>query len=363
LGSLKLSLSRSFNIGEGRFGALLWVQNLAVLPMMIVSGLWIDTWGVRPVLIFGSFATALCLFALSSRPGVPQAFTAVILCGFGSAGLCTGSIMLMPEAFFPDHRSASLNVGMVFFALGALVTPALTDVLLRIVGYRRTMAILALPCLVPGLLAAVTKTEELRSAGTGTPDFVSLLSNNSLLLAGLVFALYAPLEASISSWATTYLTDRGHGERRAVWLLSGFWGAFLLSRLAVGALMNAGYLRPGSEAWVLVIPSLLAAVVLGNMAGTVGTASAGRALLLVGFFLGPIFPTLVGMVFKQLGSESHMEGTAFGLLFAAGSLGSLVLLPVVNRSTGKSSPQVALRVPMFGALLLTAVALVFSLMT
>ena len=39
LGSLKLSLSKRLNLGEGRIGVLLSAFNFALMPMMLLTGL------------------------------------------------------------------------------------------------------------------------------------------------------------------------------------------------------------------------------------------------------------------------------------------------------------------------------------
>ena len=44
-----------------------------------------------------------------------------------------------------------------------------------------------------------------------------------LLLAGLVFLFYAPVEGSVGVWSTTLLTEAGCSERRAAIILSCFW--------------------------------------------------------------------------------------------------------------------------------------------
>jgi fucose permease len=108
-----------------------------------------------------------------------------------------------------------------------------------------------------------------------------------------------------------------------------------------------------------VVAALLAAVVLGNLAGAAGRNSTAVALVVLGFVLGPIFPTLLGLVFSRFPEE---RGTAWGSVFALGSLGALLLAPVVGAAAQRKSVQVALRVPMLLALLLTAVSLVFALM-
>lgn len=358
LGSLKFALAKRLDLGEARVGGLLSALNLALIPMMLLTGVLIDVWGVRGVMVLGSVVTAVALFTLSLQPTYGRAFAAVLLAGLGSAGLSVGSIVLMPRAFFPDQVAASLNLGNVFFALGALITPALADVLLRTLEFRRTVGLLALICLVPAFACALSGPIDLVEHAS-REGLHELAQSPALALAGLVFLFYAPLEGSLSIWATTYLTELGYGEHRAAWLLSGFWTAFLSSRLLVALAEHAKPLAPAWEAWLLIVlPALLAAVILGNMSGTAKPQKSRHSLLLVGFLLGPIFPTLVAMVFL---THPQAQGTAYGVMFAIGSLGSLVLAPVIGASARRRTVQSALRIPMFLALLLTAAAVVFGL--
>jgi fucose permease len=356
LGGLKLALAKRLELGEGRVGALLSVLNLALLPMVLLCGVLLDRWGPRAVMILGSLVLCLAVLALSARLSRNGALAAVLAAGLGGAAVATASMVLMPRAFFPGEPSASLNLGNVFVALGALVAASLADVLLRTTDLKRALGVFAFVCLVPGVAAAVPHNLD------ATPQHASLasmLDHSATWMAGLVFFFYAPLEASVSVWATSYLTELGHDERRAGRLLAGFWAAFLASRLLVALAQHVGWLPPAADAWVLVVAALLAAVVIGNLAGAAGRNSAPVALVLLGFLLGPIFPTLIGLVFGHFPEE---RGTAYGSVFALGSLGALVLAPVVGVAAQRRSVQVALRVPMLLALLLTAVSLVFALM-
>jgi fucose permease len=355
LGSLKLALAKRLDVGETRVGGLLAALNLSLIPMMLFSGVLLDGLGARPVLIAGSVVLALAVISLGAQPTYGRAFVAVLFAGLGAALLSTASLVLMPRAFFPTEPAASLNLGNVFFALGALITPALTDVLLRTIQLRRTVAVLAFLCLVPAFLAAVPDREQLALVGEHAEP-LELLGHEHIWLAGLVFFFYAPLEGAISIWTTTYLTDLGHGERRAAWLLSGFWTMFLTSRLLTAFLLHTRVISPG---WMLVLPALLAAVVLGNLSGTAVRGHARVGLLALGFLLGPIFPTLVGLVFSRFPYEM---GTAYGGVFAIGSAGSVLLAPLIGASARRGTVQTALRIPMLLALLLTACALVFALL-
>jgi fucose permease len=358
LGSIKLPLAKRLELNEVRVGGLLSALMLALIPLMLLSGILIDQLGVRGVLLVGSLVTALALFGLALSQTYAHALGAILVAGAGAACLSSGSSVLMPRAFFPDNLAASANLGNVFFGLGALVTPKLADFLIRGLGFRRALGLLAIGSLVPALLASLTLAGAF-PVPVQHGDLWAVLSSPILWLTGLAFFLYAPLEGSLSTWATTYLTEVGMRENRAAWLLSGFWLAFLTARLFTAVLQHRGVLPQGSEPWLLVILALASAVFLGNMAGANRENSAIGGLLLVGAFFGPIFPTLVGILFGHFPSQDH--GTAFGAMFALGASGSLVLPPLIGGYARRTSVRKALRIPVFMALALAAVLLVLGL--
>ncbi len=347
LGGLKLALAKRLNLGEGRIGFLLSALNGALIPLMLLAGLLIDSLGAKAVVIVGSLITAFAVAGLGLRPSYGRAFGSLVLAGTGAAGLGTAALVLMPRAFFGTDQmpSASITLGCVFIALGALATPVLSDVLVRLLEFRRTTVIMAVLCLAPALAAALTPSEQL-SIGAPTPDLTSLLSDGNLWLIGLAFFFYAPLEGSISVWATTYLTDLGQSERGAAWVLSAFWGAFLASRLLTAMLLHWAA-EPWLEPWLLVVASALAAAAVGNMIGTGHREAARLSLVLLGVLLGPIFPALVALAFR---TSPAAPGTAYGVIFAVGSLGGLVMAPLVGARARQTGVQSALYMPMMLAL-------------
>ncbi len=367
LGSIKLNLARHLQLGDRGVAGLFAGLNLALIPSMLASGVLIDRFGVRWVLLGGSVLTALAVFTMSRMPRYRWALVAVLVAGLGSAAISTACIVLMPLAFFSDddpHASIVLkvNLGHVFIALGALLTPALTDVLFRILQYRRTIIVLAVFCLVPAVLCLVPALgQTLRPpADQGTGKITANILQNllPLILAGLVFFCYAPLEGAVSVWTTTYLTDTGDGERKATWILTTFWTAFLASRLLVAYLLYARHVQAIWH-WLLVVFALLATVTLGNQAGTASRTRARVGLIFIGFFLGPIFPTLLGLLLNLRTIPPDFRGTTYGLFFAFGSLGGLLLAPFVSHRVEEDSlPQLS-RVPLLLALTMTILAIGF----
>jgi fucose permease len=357
LGSIKLNLAKRFQIDEAGVGGLLSALNLALIPMMPLSGFLIDRWDARHVLLLGSLVTAVALFSLTLSQSYRWALVSILLVGAGGACLSTGSIVLMPAAFFPDQEAASLNLGNVFFGLGALITPALVDLLLNTLRFRWTLGVLALITLTPAVLALFT-TGPPAPAPQENGELALLLRDPLLWISGLVFCLYGPIEFAIGTWATTYLTDHRYHPSRAAWMLSGFWFTFFAARLGMAFLDADGVLPRQSEPWVILFLALLSAVALGYLAGASTKGNAGVGLLVLGAFLGPIFPTLIGAVFEAF---PHNRGTAYGTVFAIGSVGSLFMAPVIGRRARNTSVQQSVRILMLLALALTFAALVLGL--
>lgn len=368
LGSIKLNLARHLDMGDRSnraVASLFALLNLSLLPSMLVSGILIDSVGVRWVLLGGSVLTATAVGTLSQLPSYGRAMMAVLLAGIGSAALGTACIVLMPYAFLSsDPRELvvhKINLGHVFIALGALLTPALSDVLFRTLQFRRTIMVLGALCLVPaGMCLVPALAQELPASANLGPDKIVddvLTHLLPLVMAGLVFFCYAPLEGAVSVWTTTYLTETGDGEGKAAWILTGFWTTFLMSRLLWAYLM---FLDPKHDIWpwVLVAFSLTTALVLGNQASTGNRTTARLGLLLLGFFLGPIFPTLLGLLLEAI--DPQFRGTTYGLFFAFGSVGSLMLAPFVGRHPKGQAAHV-FRVPLILALVMTLMAVGFVL--
>jgi fucose permease len=237
-----------------------------------------------------------------------------------------------------------------------LIAPVLGDVLLERVGFRRTAGLFALVCLAPALAAALTVASAFPPAAAVRPEVP--LEDHLFWAAAVAFLLYGPLENMLIVWAPSYLSGLGHSERRAAWLMTGFWVAFLAGRLLSAGLLQRGPLRPGLEAGAVVVLALLTAVALGNLAGTTNRGGAIGYLLLAGLCLGPVFPTLMGLVFERYPGE---RGTAFGLMFAAGGLGSALFVPLLGVYARRVTIQRAMRLPTMVALALAAAALVLGL--
>lgn len=358
LGSIKLPLAKRLDLDEGRIGGLVATFNVALIPLILASGWLIDHVGILLVVGVGSLLTALALAALALARSYAGCRYALLLLGAGGACLSAAATVLMPRAFFDGRPGAALNFGEVFLGLGALLTPALVDVLVRAVGFRRSLSLLALLCLAPAVISVWVPASALELSsppGSLTP----IVMQPAIWLTALVLLLYLPIEGALGAWATTYLADAGESPRWAARWLSGFWLVFLLSRLATAWLLDRRYLPHGCEAWIVVCLALASAVALGNLASRHRHTGSTIALLLTGLLLGPIFPTLIGDLFQNVSLVDR--GTAFGLVYAVGSAGSLLVPPLIGRQARRTSVRVAMRIPAGVALLMAGAAAVLAL--
>jgi fucose permease len=355
LSSLKPFLSEKMEIPDRKVGSWISVAQMALVPFAFLSGLVADHWGVRETLIAGSLLAGLAFFSLSLSREVWVTWLSLVVVAAGASALSVGAIVLMPSAFF-GANAASANLGLVFVPLAALTTGSLTPVILGQLAMRRALSVLAIFCLVPAFVVTMTPSEAFPQATlSAVPSKV--LSDPNLWLISLAFLLYSPLEGSLGSWSSTYLTQMGYSERRAGLLVDGFWWTFIGSRLGA-ACLEYRYVRD-AEPWIIITLACLAAVAVGGLAGTHHRAHAILWVLLVALAMGPIFPNLVGILYRHF-SEGEI-GTAYGTSFMVGSAGSLLLPPIMSTYARRTSIRTALRLPTLLSLLLAGGGLALAL--
>jgi fucose permease len=153
------------------------------------------------------------------------------------------------------------------------------------------------------------------------------------------------------------LSSLGFSERRAAGLVTGFWVIFMASRLLAAYGLHS--INHDAEPWVLLVLAILAAVALGNLVSSHHRHQGGWGLLLMAAVLGPIFPTLIGIIYKNF-DESEV-GTAYGAMYAIGGLGSLCFPSVMIAYARQTSIRTALRFPTILAVLLAGTSLVLAL--
>jgi len=177
---------------------------------------------------------------------------------------------------------------------------------------------------------AVEAAAEVAAAEGPLPDspsassgglLAAALRERGVLLGAIFLAVYVGLEISMGNWSFSYLVQgRDLSRSLAGYSVSGYWLGLTVGRFVISPVAA----RIGASTGAMVYTCLFgvaAAIMLAWLAPTAALASA--ALLLLGFFLGPIFPTTMAIV-PQL-TEERLVPTAFGVLNAGALMGGALL--------------------------------------
>jgi fucose permease len=365
-GSIKLAMAERLKIDEAKVGGILSMLNLALIPLMVLSGVILDFAGMRWVVVGGSVLTAVGIIMLAWAPTFRFSLWAILLAGFAGASLTVASTKLAPLVWFggKDPEAAS-NLASTFFGMGAFLTPLAAALFLRIFGYRAGVTLLALVFALPAVFTLLAPAEQWNQIVTKAK--VDEIGNLAVVgrdpvfwMTGLALFFYVPLEFIIGAWATTHLTQRGFSERRATVFLSVFWLAMMASRLGTIFLLEI-FRRNGmthGPGVLVIVAAMVSALLLAMMATSSDRNRAAISLVLCGVSFGPIFPTVVGMLLGHLQDKNLNEfiGSAYGAAFAVGLIGGTLITPLVGVVARRYFLQRGLGVAVVVAVLLAAVA-------
>jgi len=129
-------LMRDFGIGASQLGAFSAVYFYAYIAMQIPTGVLVDSWGARRLLIGGSLVAAVgaCLFAATSSYGL--ASTGRLIVG-GATAVGWVVTLKLARHWFPRKRFAMLSgLGLMMGNVGALVAQVPLRLLVEQFGWR-----------------------------------------------------------------------------------------------------------------------------------------------------------------------------------------------------------------------------------
>ena len=224
-------------------------------------------------------------------------------------------------AGLPDS-TATLNYLHAFFGLGALLGPLLASGMLS-VGIAWNIlyylwVTLALVLLLGFAFAFKGHTPAPRSTHEGGNVLLSTLRLPIVWVAAFFLFAYVGIEVSLGSWAFTFLTEERHeAELISGWTVSGYWLGLTVGRLFMGKLSS----KLGARRLIYIC---LVGIVLGLLIVWLlpfGITSAA-ALWLVGFSLGPIFPTTISLMSGFV--PARLLASVVGFAVSVGAAGAAI---------------------------------------
>ncbi len=336
-----------YGVDRAKIGITFFVFSAGFMLAGSAVGWLIHRFGMRTTLAAGT-----ALFALSSLyTAIRPAFAGLLIvqlflgCGIGvvESGLNTHLARL-------PHAAQRVNRLHAFFGVGALLGPLLATWMLRSWPWQRVWLVIALAnaVLLAGVLLLVPKAgwsvseheadpvqrtslpaePELTPAPEPEPQtrpdgrglLAAAVREPAVMLAAVFLAVYVGLEIGVGNWAFGFLVSgRGQSQLLAGYALSGYWLGLTAGRFVISpAALRAGLSEIGVS--FLCLGGVLASC--GLLWLSSGPAAA-VSLALLGFFLGPLFPTAMAITPRL--AEPRVVPSAIGFINGVSVIGGSVL--------------------------------------
>jgi fucose permease len=282
----------------------------------IANGWLIRRLGERRQLSLGAAVFVGTAIGIGLRPGFGLFLAATVLLGCGTGVLDAGLNAYVSNL---PGRTALLNYLHAFFGVGALIGPLVGTLLLHAGrpwpdAYLLT-GVIAVPVLIGLATLYPSRLPPARDAPAA--PLATALRSGSIWLSGAFLCVYVGIEVTVGNWGFSLLTQqRGAGALLAGLVVSGYWLGLTLGRFVINATASrAGLGVPGMMFGCLAgltVVTTLTWWVPDPVVGAIGFA-------MIGFFLGPVFPTTVAVQPRLV--PSQLVPTAVGLLVGASVIG------------------------------------------
>lgn len=146
-------------------------------------------------------------------------------------------------------------------------------------------------------------------------------------ICAVYFLVYVGTEAAISGWIATFMIRARHATTHlAILSSSGFWLGMAAGRIILGLATDKLGIRTATASYLVI------AIVSQGILTLVDHAVVYViAVVLLGFFLGPLFPSVIAMITRLLPKKLHVGAVSFvasvgqlGAAFGPLVMGSLV---------------------------------------
>jgi fucose permease len=323
LGATLPELSARSGFDLTRSGTLFSFLYLPQVPMVFLAGPLIDRFGKKLVLAAGFLCSAAALVGMAYAPSYAVLGALLVMLGLGGCSAMAAANTLIPD-LYPANPSSALNLGGIFFGVGAVFFPWLVALMTHRFGLVLTLWFIAL---LVGLVAVVALVQTFpRASMAGGFDWdqaMSLATNPAVIILACVLFFYSALEVSTAGWIRTFLEkDLAASSEMSKIILMSFWIMMMLGRLIASQVVKR---VRGPQLLLGCSVGAIAGLVLMALAPNVLIATAG--IVICGLSYAPVFPTTAGTASTYF---SRIFGTVFGMLMTLALLSGAVVPPAIG---------------------------------
>ncbi len=348
LGPIIPDIIQSFELSLGLAGFLPFAFFLAYGVMSIPSGILVERYQEKPVMIAAFVISSIGAFQFAMMPTFVVAMLSLFLIGVGMAMLQVAINPLLREAGGKEHFAFNSVLGQLCFGAASFLSPQVYSYLVTAFSQQQPTSswLSVLQGVVPQDMAWVSlywvfavvsllmvviisvfhlpKVEQTESEQVGQlAIYRQLFSNRTVLMYFFAIACYVGTEQGVANWMSQYLSSYHGLDPRlgGADVVSYFWGL-----LTVGCLLGLLLLKVlDSKVVLMTFTSLAMLALVIALFGDLDTALI--AFPLVGFFLSVMWSVIFSLALNSLATH---HGAVSGILCTGIVGGALVPLIVGN---------------------------------
>ncbi|PYY14883.1 MAG: hypothetical protein DMG60_19115 [Acidobacteria bacterium] len=349
LGPILPLLPKRWPVTTAQLGSLFFWQFIPSTIGTLLSGVMLSKRSFRLGVVLG---VTLCLVGIAGLIGADWNLgrAAVACYGFG-LGIALPAINLAVAEANRKRRAASVSLLNFAWGIGAIGGPLLLRVTHSLSGFLAVLSVLV----GAGLAGSAFWEMPPKNADIPAAKSAPLAPTRIWMLAPLIaisMFLFCGVENAVAGWAATLALPSFADAFHATNANEAFWAFFLAGRaLAPFAL------RRMSEAKLLVVSILTAAVGVLAFYFASHAATILLACAIAGLGVGPGFPLLISRVSELIGPERP----ACTVCFAFAGIGAATLPSAIGKIGERvGDPRVGLLLPLAGLVLLLPTAKMLS---
>ena len=328
-------IKTEFNASWEQQGLMVSLLSLSYVIFSIIGGIFLGRFGIKPSFLFGLAALSTGLVSLYFMPSFFTAAVSLFLM-FAGFGFFEIGVNALASRVFVKKAVMLMNMLHGFYGIGAIIGPKAAGLLTNNAGLGwRLVYLLSLPlALLLFFPAIISKFPEGKTDSGATEtakniNFFDALRTPMVWLMAITLGLGMIVEMSSPNWGSLYFQDMYGLDPRTsgAAFLSVFFICFTVSRLVCGIFLERiGYMRSLTGLAVIIFAIFISGFCLG--------ARGIYVLPVLGFFIGPLWPTIITTANLHFGKNAPVMSSA--IIAIGGTLNSVVqlLVGLTNRFFG-----------------------------